>query len=334
MKRSYFTIGIFLVLGVAVAVSLSGVNLSTDMISGLSKQQESLAAKPPGLGNPAVHKITDKVHAVTGLYMLFRGKIEGVAAGVIFTARSVIFIDAGMTIASAEFLWNVARERMKGNEDIYLILTHHHVDHVLGMRVMKERGARVVAHKSASEELKNATGEQYKAFLMERFDWDREEADKILGDVKIYPADQEIEKDTVLKIDGEEIHLLVTPGHHPDELSIYHPNSQTLFAGDTIYEGFPPNTKFGGPEEWKQWISQLERLKKLKIKTIVPGHGNLCSKDEIDRNIAFLKRLLNRQALLVPKRQLNELKVAVKGWQKKSERGAGFIHALKPFVRT
>lgn len=129
---------------------------------------------------------------------------------------------------------------------------------------------------------------------MDKFGWEKEKADKILGDVKIYSPDQVIEKNSVLQIDGDEIHLLVTPGHHPDELSVYHPRSQTLFAGDTIYEGFSPNTKFGGKAEWTEWVFQLERLKKLEIKTIVPGHGKLCSKDEIDRNIAFLKELLNQ----------------------------------------
>jgi glyoxylase-like metal-dependent hydrolase (beta-lactamase superfamily II) len=54
-------------------------------------------------------------------------------------------------------------------------------------------------------------------------------------------------------------------------------------------------TRFGSPTEWKIWISQLERLKKLEIDTIVPGHGELCSKKEIDRNIAFLRGLLEKK---------------------------------------
>jgi len=99
----------------------------------------------------------------------------------------------------------------------------------------------------------------------------------------------------VLNIDGDEIHLLVTPGHVPDEISVYHPSSRTLFAGDAIYEGTGLTTQFGGPEEWKIWIDHLERLKKLDILNIVPGHGQICSRDEIDRNINFLKEKLKNK---------------------------------------
>jgi cyclase len=247
------------------------------------------SAKPAGLGNPIVHKITDNVYAITGLYHV---QPDGsVNAGIIFTENSVIFIDSGMTIASGEFIWKTAQERMKGDEKLYLILTHHHSDHTFGMRVFKENGAKIIAHSKIREWLENDNG-KYKSFIMNRYGLDKRKGNEILGDVMLSLPDQFIDKDTVLKVDSEEIHLLCTPGHVPDELSIYHPKSNTLFAGDTIYEGSSPATRFGGPEEWKLWISQLERLKQLDIKTIVPGHGNLCSKEVIDQNISSLQKLL------------------------------------------
>lgn len=245
------------------------------------------SAKLPGLGNPEVHKLTNDVYAVTGLYH----PDGSVNAGIIFTENSVIFIDSGMTIASGEFLWKTAQERMKGDEKLYLILTHHHSDHTFGMRVMKEKGAKIIAHKIVKEELKDDNG-YYKNFIIKSCGWDKKKGDEILGDVVLSVPDEIIENDTVLNIDGEEIHLLATPGHVPDELSVYHAKSRTLFAGDAIYEGMRPHAKFGGPDEWKLWISQLERLKQFDIKTIVPGHGNLCSKEVIDQNISSLQKLL------------------------------------------
>ena len=250
------------------------------------KYQEDQAAKPAGLGNPKVHKIRENVYAITDLQHA-AGKGFGLNTGIIFTAKSVIFIDSGMTISQAEFLWQIAQKRIKGDENLYLVLTHHHADHTFGMQVMKEKGANIIAHNKIIEWLKDDNG-RYKRFIMERYGWD----DEILGDVVLSIPDQLIEKDTVLHIDGEEVHLLITPGHTVDELSIYHPKSRTLFAGDTIYEGSAPTTRFGGAAEWKLWISQLERLKQLDIDIIVPGHGKLCSKEEIARNIAYLKGLL------------------------------------------
>jgi len=245
--------------------------------------------KPAGLGDPTLHRITENVYAITNLYHTSGGL--GTNAGIFFTSRAVVFIDSGMTIASGEFLWQTAYERIRGHESLYLILTHHHSDHVFGMGVLKEKGAKVIAHTGVREFLENDNG-RYKRFIVEKCKWDSQKGDEILGDVLLSLPDQLIEKDTVLRLNDEEIHLLVTPGHVLSELSVYYPASRTLFAGDTIYEGTPPTTRFGGPAEWHVWISQLEALKRLKIDVICPGHGNLCSKQEIDRNIAYLRGLL------------------------------------------
>jgi glyoxylase-like metal-dependent hydrolase (beta-lactamase superfamily II) len=248
---------------------------------------------PVGLGNPNVHKLETDVLAITGLYHTSIAKGFSVNSGMIFTDKSVVLIDCGMTIASSEFLWKLAKERMHGRERLYLILTHHHSDHVFGMRVFKEKGAQIIAHKGVKEELENDNG-RYKTFIAERMGWDSKKADEILGNVIISVPDRTIEKDEVLNIDGEEIRLLVTPGHVQDEICVYHPKSRTLFAGDTIYEGSDLNTHFGGPEEWKEWIFHLERLKKLPIKNIVPGHGKVCRPSEIDRNINFLRKKIEQ----------------------------------------
>ncbi len=242
----------------------------------------------PGLGSPEVTEIAKNVLAVTGLY---HGAESGftVNAGIIFTDQSVIFIDSGMSMASGEFLWEIARKRMKGDEDIYLILTHNHSDHVFGMHAIKKRGAKIIAHIITGMWFRRMPGEQYKKFLAERDGWPPEKADRVYGNVVLSEPDMAIDQDTVLNIDGEEIHVLVTPGHVPSELSVYHPRSKTLFAGDTIYEGSELTTRFGGLVQWKLWVSQLERLKKFEIATIVPGHGKLCAKEEIDRNIAYLR---------------------------------------------
>lgn len=238
-----------------------------------------------------MHKLEPDVLAITGLFHTAMGKGFSVNAGIIRTDRSVIFIDSGMTIASAQYLWHLAQERMSGGEKFYLILTHHHSDHIFGMRVFKDKGAQIIAHKGVKEELENDNG-RYKSFIAKKMGWNAKKADEILGDVIISTPDRVIENDETIWIDGDKIVLLVTPGHVFDEICVYHPRSQTLFAGDAIYEGSDLNVSFGGPDEWREWIAQLERLKKLDIRTIVPGHGNLCMVSEIDRNIAYLTKKL------------------------------------------
>ncbi|UCC74626.1 MAG: MBL fold metallo-hydrolase [Gemmatimonadota bacterium] len=252
---------------------------------------KSLYASQPGLGNPTVHRLAEDVYAVTDLYHS-QGPLAGVNAGIVFAPGAALIIDSGMTMASGRLLWELASARLEGTERLFLVLTHHHSDHVFGMQVFRDEGARVIGHRMVEDELRDDNG-FYKSFIARMEGWTAEEADEILGDVVLSVPDTTIDSDHSLALDGEEVLLLVTPGHVDDEIVVFHPRSGTLFGGDAIYEGRPPNTRFGGPEEWRTWIGQLERLNDLDIGTIVPGHGKLSPKSLIDTNIEYLEAALD-----------------------------------------
>jgi glyoxylase-like metal-dependent hydrolase (beta-lactamase superfamily II)/rhodanese-related sulfurtransferase len=242
------------------------------------------------LGNPRVFRLAENVFAVEHLYHS-KGPLAGVNAGIILTANSVIFIDSGMSTASAEFMWRLAQKKMSGQKKIYLILTHSHSDHVFGMQVFKDKGAEVIGHRLTAEHLKDDNGRYFRFIIgMDRIT--PEEGAKRCGHVLLSEPDRYIDQDRFLTIDIEEIQIFVTPGHTPDSICIYHPGSKTLFAGDSVYEGMDPATRFGGPKEWKEWISHLERLKKLDIQNVVPGHGMISGIWLLDQNISFLKKML------------------------------------------
>ena len=109
---------------------------------------------------------------------------------------------------------------------------------------------------------------------------------EVLGDAVLSRPDQTITQDTVLDL-GEEIHLLAVPGHTPGDIAVYHPKSKILFAGDAVLEGMDPYIR---PDSIsiKTWIKNLERLRKLDIEWILPGHGALSKPDIIDSNISYL----------------------------------------------
>ncbi len=183
---------------------------------------------------------------------------------------------------------------MRDDQQVFLILTHHHSDHLFGMRVFKDRAVQVIGHQIIADELGDDAG-FYKTFIARMEGWTTEEADEILGDVVLSAPDLTIEADTVLVLGGEQVHILATPGHVADEIVVYHPRSKTLFAGDAIYEGMLPNTRFGGAAAWRTWIRHLERLSDLDIRMVVPGHGKLSSVAVIDENIRYLSELLREQ---------------------------------------
>jgi glyoxylase-like metal-dependent hydrolase (beta-lactamase superfamily II) len=252
---------------------------------------------------PELHRLDKGVYGVTNLTMPFPG--IGVNAGFITTSSKIINIDSGLTINDGTYLLNTARNKANHQKEIQLILTHHHSDHIFGMRVFREARAKVLAHKNLHRFLSHrqlplfrTSYATYKPFIIKMMTkrqlCTREKAESILGDVKLSPPDEMFNEDTALKLNDDNLSLLYTPGHVPSEISVYHQESKTLFAGDAIYQGMPLTTKFGGHKEWRQWIESLEKLERLDIKNIVPGHGKICAKDEIRRNITYLEGILSR----------------------------------------
>ncbi len=235
-----------------------------------------------GLGNPQIQEIAPGVFVVTKLVHFF-AKI-GVNAGIIHTPNSVIFIDSGMSAYSGAYLWNFAKKRMNGTEDLYLILTHKDTDHCFGMNEIRKQGATVIAHEHTAEIIRSwhdLSKNPIAKRVRKQF-----HPNDVLGDVILSRPDQTIIRDTTLNL-GDEIQLLSIPGHTPGDIAVYHPKSKVLFAGDAILEGMDPYVR---PDSIniKTWIKNLQRLKELDIEWILPGHGALSKPDIIDSNILFL----------------------------------------------
>jgi len=235
-----------------------------------------------GVGNPQIEEVAPGVFIITKLVHFFAE--IGVNAGIIQTPESIIFIDSGMSAYSGAYLWRFAKERMKGTEDLHLILTHKDTDHCFGMNEIRKHGATVIAHEHTAEIIhaehditKNAIAERVK---------EEYHPDDVLGEVILSRPEQTITHDTVLNL-GAEIQILSIPGHTPGDIAVYHPRSKVLFAGDAILEGMDPYIRQDSISI-ETWIRNLERLKELDIEWILPGHGVLSKPDIIDSNIQFL----------------------------------------------
>jgi cyclase len=237
-----------------------------------------------GVGNPQIEEIAPGVFIITKLVHFFAE--IGVNAGIIQTPKSIVFIDSGMSAYSGAYLWRFAKERMKGTEDLYLILTHKDTDHCFGMNEIRKHGATVIAHEQSAEII-HAENDITKNAIAERVR-EKYHPDDVLGEVILSRPDQTITHDTVLNL-GDEMQILSIPGHTPGDIAVYHPKSKILFAGDAILEGMDPYIRQDSISI-RTWIRNLERLKELDIEWVLPGHGALSKPDIIDSNIQYLVR--------------------------------------------
>lgn len=155
----------------------------------------------------------------------------------------------------------------------YILLTHGHFDHIIGVKSVKEKyGAQVVISKE-DEPMLNSSKLSLAAFCN--------------------APQNNVDADIIVK-DGDEITLgeikikvMATPGHTSG--SVCYIAENCIFSGDTLFYCSCGRTDFpsGSPE---QMMSSLQKLKALdgdyKVYT---GHNNLTTLDFERKNNPYMK---------------------------------------------
>ena len=146
--------------------------------------------------------------------------------------KEAFIIDPGCYDFSCGFIRNLPENiKLKG-----VILTHCHIDHMLyAKNVANHYNIPILASKS-DKILALAFPIQYKLYFK-----GQEQRNVINAPLKI---DQYIKDGDILTLGGLEIKVISTPGHSPGSISLYIPEENILFSGDTIFAGSVGRTDF------------------------------------------------------------------------------------------
>lgn len=88
------------------------------------------------------------------------------------------------------------------------------------------------------------------------------------------------------------LRILHTPGHCPGAICVYLEEKKYLFSGDTVFGGLMlPNLSLPGSEP-HALLHSYERLSKLEIEKIFPGHGEHFSSENYIEELKETLRLL------------------------------------------
>lgn len=227
----------------------------------------SADAAPKGLT-----KITDNVYAYVDTKDPSPATGFGANTGVIIGRDGIVVVDTLISARDAKrFIADI--RKVSDKPILYAVNTHEHLDHALGNSEFKKAGAVIVSQADCKKAMEK-TG------------------DGILGRAKYYGlTDNQMEGTEVvypsitfgdrMEIDlGDRKVDLIYPGpsHTDGSLLVYLPQEKVLFTGDVLFTNYHPNVSDGNMESWQK---VLDYVATLDTAYIIPGHGPLSSKKDV-----------------------------------------------------
>jgi glyoxylase-like metal-dependent hydrolase (beta-lactamase superfamily II) len=245
-----------------------------------------------------------EVEKIKGGVFLFNGFVSN---PYLITGESLVVVDVGTPSAAKKIVTFVEKELQRKRTDISLITaTHFHTDHIGGIDVLKGMtSAQLAFHPLVKEYL---SGRRIKFPPLKKWirgiipAW-RSQAFSLpsLRDVLRAPtAGYPILKNRIASpVDfwladnaplpmNAEWQVIYTPGHVEDSICLYHQNCEVLISGDTVINvtGRGELNPFYNDKE--ALLKSFERLKRLKVSNLYPGHGRPLEKERLWEEIKVL----------------------------------------------
>jgi len=135
-----------------------------------------------------------------------------------------------------------------------IIITHCHYDHLFFLSEIAEKWKPVVMAGAKDAE------------SIEKLD-----LKTLAKNLKPVKVDRKLKEGDVIETGELKLKVIETPGHTEGSICLYDEKEQILFSGDTLFNGDTGRTDLpSGSEEDMQ--KSLEKLKKLAVKKLYPGH--------------------------------------------------------------
>jgi glyoxylase-like metal-dependent hydrolase (beta-lactamase superfamily II) len=225
------------------------------------------------LGQERLVKIADDVYSYIGVKHATAGNSFGANAGIVIGRDGIVVVD---TLISAKEAGKFIRDiRAVSDKPIkYVVNTHMHLDHTFGNCEFAKLGAVIVGsavEKRGMQQYAEPTLKKSAAYGL---------TDQEMQDTSVcYPS---VTFENTMEIDlGDRSVELLHPGRSHTEGSIVAlvPDRKVLFAGDIVFTNYHPNMKhadIGG------WVKALDFLAGMDFKALVPGHGPLSGKKDVE----------------------------------------------------
>ncbi len=203
--------------------------------------------------------------------------------GLVVTPKGALLIDSGASFQGAQKIAEAA-QRVSAQPIQWVINTGGQDHRWLGNGYFKAQGAEILAHANAEADMKARGPEHLRAnapVLKEKMD----------GTVPVLPTRWLKDADTTLNLGGTAVQLVHRGGGHtPGDSMVWLPQSGVVFTGDVVYVdrilGLHPVSKT------KTWVQSFEALEALNPQVVVPGHGQVTTLAQAQRDTGQLLKAL------------------------------------------
>lgn len=203
--------------------------------------------------------------------------------GLVVTPAGALLIDSGASFQGARQIADAAKQVTQ--QPIQWVINTGGQDHRwLGNGFFKAQGAEIMAHADAEADMKARGPEHLKAnapVLKEKMD----------GTEMVLPSRWLKDADTSLDLGGVAVQVVHRQGGHtPGDSMVWLPQSGVVFTGDVVYVdrilGLHPVSKT------RTWVRSFEALEALNPRVVVPGHGNVTTLAQAQKDTGNLLRAL------------------------------------------
>lgn len=203
--------------------------------------------------------------------------------GLVVTPQGAVLIDPGASFQGARQIAEAAKKVT--TQPIRWVINTGGQDHRwLGNGYFQAQGAEIIAHANAQADMRARGPAHLKAnapVLKE----------KMVGTEIVLPTRWLKDADTTLNLGGTTLQVVHRGGGHtPGDSMVWLPKSGVVFTGDVVYVdrilGLHPVSKT------KNWVATFEALEALKPTTVVPGHGQVTTLAQAQKDTGHLLKAL------------------------------------------
>jgi glyoxylase-like metal-dependent hydrolase (beta-lactamase superfamily II) len=177
-----------------------------------------------------------------------------------------------------------------GGRDLVVVYSHADWDHVWGTAGLPlDRAAIVMGHRACQARFTvDVPRTLRERQLAEPGAWD---------EVMLIAPDTVFDVETTVDLRSMTLELHHLPGHTPDTIVGFVPEQGLLLMGDTAETPFPVVPTDSPLSVWVEGLEHWER--DPRVRTVVPAHGPVGGVDILQRNIHYLRALLEGRPPLV-----------------------------------